>query len=92
MSRREGNSGKKGVGGCFWFHNRFVQVSCWLTTNILIQFPADLKMNHQFLVQFLHVLHLFTTHSKCQDHLVVCRCARLCYICRLDVSRTYVLS
>lgn len=23
---RENTSGKKGAGGCFWFHNRFVQV------------------------------------------------------------------
>lgn len=38
-------------------------MSCWLTADILIQFPVDLKMNHQFLVLFLYILYLFTIPS-----------------------------
>lgn len=33
---KETTSGNKSDDDCFWFHNRFVQVSCWAIADILI--------------------------------------------------------
>lgn len=33
---KEIKSGNKTDEDCFWFHNRFIQVNCWATADILI--------------------------------------------------------